>query len=98
MPRKISKTRGLKVGDLVYHLLYGKEWVGVILEIIDVYKEEQKFPANDEMALIKMQPGTKYEYFFKSMVSKKNRITSSTGLVITNWLFRLEETNEKREN
>ena len=83
------------MGDLVYHILYGKEWVGVILEIIDVHREESRLPDRDEMALVKMQPGSKHEYFFKDRVSKRNRISDSTGLVVSNWLFHLEESKEK---
>lgn len=91
MPRKTSMIRGLKVGDLVYHLLYGREWVGVLLEIITVHTDQDKSARNTELALVKIQPGTPYEDFFKDMVSKNNRVSDSMGLVSTNWLFRLEE-------
>ena len=92
MQKKTSSIRGIKIGDLVYHLLHGKEWVGVLLEIIDVYKDDDsKSGPHRELGLVMMQPGTKYEMFFKNMVSKQNRISDSLGFVSTNWLFKLEE-------
>jgi hypothetical protein len=92
MQKKTSSIRGIKIGDLVYHLLHGKEWVGVLLEIVDVYKDDDsKAGKHRELGLVMMQPGTKYEMFFKNMVSKQNRLTDSLGLVSTNWLFKLEE-------
>jgi|TARA_B100001094_G_scaffold327093_1_gene384504 hypothetical protein len=94
MRKKISNTREIKVGDLVYHLLHGKEWVGVLLEIIDVYKDESKGKNHRELGLVMMQPGTKYQNFFAKMVSKQNRVNDSLGFVSTNWLFKLE----KKEN
>ncbi len=93
MPKKKSTIRGLKVGDLVFHLLYGREWVGVLLEIVDVYTDPDG--KHSEMGLIKMQPGSKFQEFFKDMVSKNNRLTDSLGLVSTDWLFPLKEKNRK---
>jgi len=93
MPKKKSTIRGLKVGDLVFHLLYGREWVGVLLEIVDVYTDPDG--KHNEMGLVKMQPGSKFQEFFKDMVSKNNRLTDSLGLVSTDWLFPLREKNRK---
>lgn len=93
MPKKTSSIREIKVGDLVYHLLHGKKWVGVLLEIVDIYKEDES-KANSthrELGLVKMVPGTPHEHFFARMVSKQNRISDSLGFVSTNWLFKLEE-------
>jgi hypothetical protein len=94
MHKKTSIVRGLKVGDLVYHLLHGKEWIGVLLEIIDVHELSDGRTNHRELGLVKMQPGTKYERFFMNMVSSQNRITDSMGMVSTNWLFKLEERKE----
>jgi len=94
MYKKTSTVREIKVGDLVYHLLHGKEWVGVLLEIIDVHNldgDSSKHMLHRELGLVKMQPGTKHENFFAKMVSKNNRISDSLGFVSTNWLFKLEE-------
>jgi hypothetical protein len=94
MHKKTSIVRGLKVGDLVYHLLHGKKWIGVLLEIIDVHELSDGRTNHRELGLVKMQPGTKYERFFMNMVSSQNRITDSMGMVSTNWLFKLEERKE----
>ena len=94
--KKSSITRNLKVGDLVYHLLYGKEWVGILLEIIDVHDcEDKRAGSRRKMALVQMQPGTKFESFFSKKVSIRNRITDSMGLVSANWLFKLEKRKKK---
>ena len=97
MVKKISSVREIKVGDLVYHVLYGKEWVGILLDIIDIYDyNDNRSKTHREMGLVQMQPGTAHEHFFEKMVSNSNRITDSMGLVSTNWLFCLE-VNEKIE-
>ena len=92
MRKQISKSRGLKTGDLVTHVLYGREWIGVILEIIDIYeKDTSNKNTHRELALVGMQPGTRYEYFFRDMVSKRNRVSDSLGMVSINWLFKLQK-------
>tara|TARA_R100001510_G_C7650348_1_gene207857 strand:- start:1036 stop:1323 length:288 start_codon:yes stop_codon:yes gene_type:complete len=92
MQRKTSDNRDIKIGDLVYHLLYGKEWVGVILETTDAFKEKQNgSTTHKELALVKMIPGTKYENFFSKMVSKQNKVTDSLGFVSIDWLFKREK-------
>jgi len=85
MQKKISKIRGLAAGDLVYHALYGKDWVGILVEIRspDIDGESR------EMGLVRMQPGTKHCLFFAKKVSKKNRINDTMGYIAMNWLFKL---------
>lgn len=96
MAKKKSRIRGIRVGDLVYHVLYGKDWIGIILDIISVYDyNDNRSTTHREMAIVQMQPGTTHEYFFDKMVSNNNRITNSMGLVSTNWLFRLEVVENK---
>ena len=97
MPKKTSSVREIEVGDLVYHILYGHEWVGIILDIIEVYDyNDNRSSTHREMALVQMQPGTEHEYFFKKMVSNSNRISDSMGLVSTNWLFKLQKRKKKK--
>ena len=87
MKENSSKNKDLKIGDLVMHVLYGKEWIGVI---ISFYEEEgKKDMLHSEQALIQMQPNTKFYDFFKRNVSEKNRKTESLGFVSTSWLFKL---------
>lgn len=82
-----SKVKDLSVGDLVNHVLYGKEWVGMILEF---KLEEGVLQSRNEKALIQIQPGTKHEGFFRTKVSFENRINDNLGFVTTNWLFKIE--------
>jgi hypothetical protein len=82
-----SRIKELSVGDLVTHILYGEEWVGMILG----FKEsERDASARGEKALIQIQPGTKHERFFGRNVSSKDKINDSLGYVTTNWLFKIE--------
>ena len=91
MQKKTSKVRDVKVGDLVYHILYGKEWIGILLDIIEVYGyDERKRKNHREMAVVKMLPNSMHEFFFQKMVSQKNKISDTCGLVSTNWLFKLK--------
>lgn len=85
-----SRIKDLSVGDLVTHILYGKEWVGVLLGFKD---EEGSFGNRSEKALVQIQPGTKFEDFFSSKVSAKDRLNGSLGYVTTNWLFKIEVNN-----
>ena len=88
MPKKISTIRQLVVGNLVYHLLYGRSWRGILLEI----KEETAGLASPrEVGLVAMQLNTEYEHFFKKNVSTKYRICDNMGYVSVNWLVRLVE-------
>ena len=74
----------LEVGDLVYHLLYGREWVGVVLscDIADALSE-------NSFALVHVQPGSEYEGFFTRSITK-HRITHNLGYVSQHWLRRLK--------
>ena len=100
MQSKKSKIRELKVGDLVYHVLYGKVWIGILLDIVDIYgyNENEKNRNHRELAVVQMLPNTAHEFFFKKMVSKKNKISDTSGLVSTNWLFKLELTKKSESD
>ena len=96
MPKKISikNFRDLKIGDLVSHALYGKEWVGLIIDFVFIDDLE---PEPKEKALVQIQPGTKYEGFFKDRARTKSRITDNLGHVSIHWLFKLEKRTKKEE-
>ena len=84
--------RALNVGDLVYHLLYGRGWVGIILRFgsVDIL-------TSNEITLVHLQPGSEYENFFKRSITK-HRISDNVGYVSHHWLRRLEEPlNKKRK-
>lgn len=84
-PRK-SKNRDLSVGDLVTHALYGKEWIGVI---IDFEEDDGAKGLSKKKALVQMQPGTKFDGFFDRR-AVYNRIHKNLGYVSIHWLFRME--------
>ena len=74
MQKKTSQIRGLTVGDLVYHLLYGREWVGILLEVVE---ETQGLATPREVGLIQMQPGSAYEFFFEKNVSTRYKVSDT---------------------
>lgn len=87
-----SKVKDLRVGDLVTHVLYGRDWVGVIL----AFKHAQNCQSpRSERALVQIQPGTKFENFFKTKVSEKERVNDSLGWITSNWLYKIEVINAK---
>ena len=94
MPKKISirDLRDLKIGDLVTHALYGKEWIGLILDFVVVEDSE---PSPKEKALVQIQPGTKYEYFFKDKIHGKSKVGDNLGHVSIHWLFKLKKQEKK---
>ena len=94
MLKKTSKIRGLKIGDLVYHLLHGKEWLGILL---GVKEEERGLASPREIALVRMVPGTRHEFFFEKSVSRQNKISASMGYVSTNWLFKVEVSGDNKK-
>jgi hypothetical protein len=70
------------VGDLVFHLLYGKEWAALLLKV------EKHASETREYALLHMVPGTEYEFWFKKQL-KKYRINDRKGYVSYHWLRNL---------
>ena len=94
MHKGILKSRGIIVGDLVYHLLYGRDWRGVLMGI---EMEEEGLSTACERALIYMLPGTRYDRYFKTNYLTRSRISDSLGYVSSKWVHKLEF-NEKRRN
>ena len=89
--KRILRKQKVKVGDLVNHLLYGREWLAVVLKT----SESKDTLTNKEKALVQMVPGSRYENFFKKYtVSVK--ISESQGWVSCNWLLCVEDTQERR--
>ncbi len=72
--------------DLVYHILYGKEWVGVLLAI----SEDSDFNKVEpfKIGLVHMLPNSKHsDYFSKSL--KRYRIHDNMGYISMTWLRKL---------
>ena len=87
MHNETLNSRGIIVGDLVYHLLYGKDWRGVLM---GVERLEKGITAPSERALIFMMPGTRYFNFFKKNYLTKSKICDNLGYVSSKWIYRLE--------
>lgn len=90
----MKKTRPdqqiLAIGDLVYHLLYGREWVAIILAF-----GSADIVTNNEITLVHLQPGTEHENFFKKTITKY-RISDNVGYVSHHWLRLLKEISNKK--
>ena len=80
----------IKVGDLVYHLIHGKTWVAIVLDLSEVREKCNPNKLCREYVLVHMQSGTEYESFFK-LARDQNRISDSSGLVGYHWLRRITE-------
>ena len=77
-----NKQYNLVIGDLVYHLLYGRQWVAVIL----AFGAPPGITKNPEVTLVRMQPGTEFENHFSKSGFTKYKLTSSMGYVSHHWL------------
>jgi hypothetical protein len=76
-----KKEPNLQIGDLVYHVLYGKDWLGVILKMEDELRNPR--------ASVHMVPGTIHEWFFTRRPLGANP-HSRTGWVGKHWLIKIE--------
>lgn len=84
------REKDLKIGDLVTHVLYGKGWIGMIVD----FREEIIGTQNKRKikALVQIQPGTEYEGFFKRSINR-DKINDNLGYVSVHWLFSIKENN-----
>jgi hypothetical protein len=80
----------LEIGDLVTHVLYGRGWIGIIVD----FKQGTLGTENkrDRKALVQLQPGTEHANFFKRSITCE-RVNDSLGYVSVNWLFVVKEKN-----
>tara|TARA_R100000742_G_C4218734_1_gene43100 strand:- start:94 stop:360 length:267 start_codon:yes stop_codon:yes gene_type:complete len=85
--RRFGK-RNLKIGELVYHALYGREWIGVIVGFDK--NTSSAGGLSKEKALVQIQPGTKFDGFFDRTAIKTNRVSANLGYVSIHWLFRIK--------
>ena len=85
-----SGRKNLQIGDLVTHLLYGKGWIGVIVN----FREEITGVSNKRnlKALVQIQPQTEFDKFFKRCIAA-DRINDNLGYVSVHWLFKIKENN-----
>ena len=82
--------RDLQIGDLVTHVLYGRGWIGLIVEFNeDMANTHEK---RKKKVLVQIQPGTEFEGFFQR-ASDQDRVNDNLGYVSIHWLFRIKEKN-----
>ena len=86
----MSAKEKISVGDLVTHVLYGREWIGLIMS----FRSEAAHPQDrrGNQALVQIQPGTEFEGFFKRC-SPNDRVNDNLGYVSEHWLFKVKESN-----
>jgi len=84
------KEPKIGVGDLVYHLIYGKEWLAIVLDMKEVEEKcvKKRNQLCREYVLVHMQSGSKYEDFFQSSLDS-TRLTQFSGLISYHWLRRV---------
>lgn len=73
------------VGDLVTHLLYARDWLGLIVSL----KEDPSSLGRThcEQALVHMVPGSTYEFFFRKRFDSES---TRSGWISTRWLLKIE--------
>ena len=86
----MSNKENLCIGDLVTHVLYGRGWIGVIVD----FRKKSAKPKDKRkaQALVQIQPGTEHEGFFKRC-SEFDRVNDNLGYVSIHWLFKVKEKN-----
>ena len=92
MADRFLTRKEIRPGDIVFHLLYGKEWLAIILREMTVMekKAKTKETSNRELMLVSMLPGLKYDRFFASHALRNYKMSDSIGFVSKNWLLKLE--------
>jgi len=87
MYNETLKSRGIIVGDLVYHILYGKDWRGLLMGAQPL---EKGLTSPSERALIYMLPGTRYCNYFRKNYLTRTKINDNLGYVSSKWIYKLE--------
>ncbi len=83
---RLFQKKPLKICDLVNHLLYGPDWLAIVLEI----GEEEERSWHRRSIMVHMVPGTTYDnHFAKSYISRKE--SNLSGWVSENWLRKIEK-------
>lgn len=77
----------IKVGDLVYHLLYGRKWLAIVLDMSEVETNcsSKSLSSCREYVLVQMQLGSTYELHFEQS-TPRTKVTDSRGLISHHWL------------
>ena len=75
--------KGLITGDVVWHILYGREWLALLREL------ELNKTVRESRALVYMIPGTEYQHHFNKF-SSRLRESEKSGWIYLHWLRRAE--------
>lgn len=79
-------SRPTRVGELVYHLLYGTSWRAIIVDLKDFEQKcKDKRGFCREYILVHMQKGTEYDRYFRGFLAPMRK-SDSSGLVSYHWL------------
>lgn len=90
MSKSQLPEHNLKAGDLVTHVLYGSQWIGVIVNFKKDDNTKSSMPKRSVKALVQIQPGTEFDGFFKR-TNPDDRINDNLGYVSVHWLFTIKE-------
>jgi len=84
-----TREPNLQVGDLVYHLLYGREWMAMVMSV-DNEQVQNGLDKKVKKTLVRIVPGTEFVDFFDSRppVSKKD---SNCGWISNHWLVKFAD-------
>ena len=82
-------SREIIVGDLVWHLLYGKEWLGILLKVTYDAK------SSSNLALVFMLPGTEHSNHFKKSLTFR-RVNDNMGYISEHWLRKYDTSKFKK--
>lgn len=86
----MSNKEDIHVGDLVTHVLYGRAWIGMIVDFRN--SDQETKDKRKIQALVQIQPGTEHDGFFKRC-SESDRLNDNLGYVSIHWLFKVKEKN-----
>ena len=82
----LSRNKIFTIGDLVSHILYGPDWVGLVLR----FGTGADSLTKRRSVLIHMVPGTTYDkHFAKSYIARRE--SQLSGWVAENWLRKIEK-------
>tara|TARA_Y100000592_G_scaffold68773_1_gene106886 strand:+ start:8096 stop:8410 length:315 start_codon:yes stop_codon:yes gene_type:complete len=90
MTFSFQKPKGFKVGDLVGHYLHTRQWIGLVLKLHLLGEKCTVTERYDnEKALVKIIPGTKYQDYFYNLGKTDARL--GQGWIYCKWLYIMDK-------
>tara|TARA_R100001591_G_scaffold97938_1_gene104012 strand:- start:30 stop:317 length:288 start_codon:yes stop_codon:yes gene_type:complete len=87
-----KREANLGVGDLVYHILYGKSWLGMIISLEQPPSGSIVSKGRFDKVLVRMIPGSEHSDFFETRPSAW-RHGHGRGWVSDHWLIKMDSQN-----